>query len=1073
MEYLLIFLQPHIRGDLIRSLPEARLQQVAIAKNSQTRIPGFFMGRPRDGFKRDPLADQPHIRAQLNPSSATIRQLLDHFTPSDGRTWKQRYFYNMKYYKPTGPVFLMLGGESPEDPAWVSYEELPWVKWAKKHGAALFSLEHRFYGESRPFPTLATENLKYLSSKQGVEDAAYFIRYINKRFNFVNTKWVVFGGSYSGALAAWLREKHPELVVGAVASSAPVEAKLDFHEYLEVVQKDIRSCNVTCASAIGETFKEMSEFMWTEEGRTNLTETFLYALHIQQITYAYVGRKQGEFIYGVRPGLNDISLGYKETELYFRLMFTPFQFIAQNGGERFITAACQIMTYNGMTYFNRLKLILVILSSGGRDYQTDIDYDALITELKNTEYNRASASTRSWIWQTCTEFGYFQTTDLGRNIFGSGSPMNLEVDMCNDIFGPEHRIETIDRKIHETLEYFGGSHHFNGTNVVFPNGNIDPWHALGLYSSKHPSVVPILINGTVHCQDMQPERPSDPPSLVKARKIIASNIDVWLRGEQKQQEVKAKMPEVTSQIKKTRSKLPKMKQFSSVLRAVPLKPIREELYHTETIPQHLNPFIWGRPLTGLVVDPPAPIDMAAYPKGFVAGTITMPVDHFNATNTNTFNQRYWMNPQYAKPRGPHFLMIGGEGTANTKWVLNPEVQIMSAARKYGATVYMLEHRYYGESWPTPDQSTENLKWLTSQQALADLAQFIKTMNKEQKLVNPQWITFGGSYPGMLSAWFRQFYPELTVGALASSAPIGAKVDFYEYLIVVANSLRFFNPKCADNVGNAFDEMRKLSLTQEGRAYLTNIFTLKPEWTAQSTITDVDMQYFFSNIYSNFQGAVQYNNDNSGKHAIGGGINDVCKYMVNNTKTAIENVADVNAYIAKFWDGYFNYTDNRYENYVDYLKDITAMSASRSWTYQTCNEFGFFQSTDIGENMFGGPTPVNFFIDTCLDAFGPTFTPKYVYEANEKSHNYYGGVEYYHGTNVFFTNGNIDPWHALSKYNGIGSVTTVLMNGTAHCADMYPPRKEDAPDLAPTRALIERKIGEWLGEHFMIPYLSDR
>ncbi|VDK71494.1 unnamed protein product [Anisakis simplex] len=86
-------------------------------------------------------------------------------------------------------------------------------------------------------------------------------------------------------------------------------------------------------------------------------------------------------------------------------------------------------------------------------------------------------------------------------------------------------------------------------------------------------------------------------------------------------------------------------------------------------------------------------------------------------------------------------------------------------------------------------------------------------------------------------------------------------------------------------------------------------------------------------------------------------------MVNNTKTPIENVADVNAYIAKFWDGYFNYTDNRYQNYVDYLKNITAMSASRSWTYQTCNEFGFFQSTDIGENMFGGPTPVKFVFES--------------------------------------------------------------------------------------------------------------
>ncbi len=47
-------------------------------------------------------------------------------------------------------------------------------------------------------------------------------------------KWVVFGGSYSGALAAWYRQLFANMAVGAVASSAPVLAKVDFVEYVEV-----------------------------------------------------------------------------------------------------------------------------------------------------------------------------------------------------------------------------------------------------------------------------------------------------------------------------------------------------------------------------------------------------------------------------------------------------------------------------------------------------------------------------------------------------------------------------------------------------------------------------------------------------------------------------------------------------------------------------------------------------------------------------------------------------------------------------------------------------------------------
>ena len=64
----------------------------------------------------------------------------------------------------------MIGGESSGISAnMINYGA--WIEWAQKEKAALFVLEHRYYGESQPFyksiykPTLTTEEMRWLSSR--------------------------------------------------------------------------------------------------------------------------------------------------------------------------------------------------------------------------------------------------------------------------------------------------------------------------------------------------------------------------------------------------------------------------------------------------------------------------------------------------------------------------------------------------------------------------------------------------------------------------------------------------------------------------------------------------------------------------------------------------------------------------------------------------------------------------------------------------------------------------------------------------------------------------------------------
>lgn len=56
---------------------------------------------------------------------------------------------------------------------------------AKKFGAAVVTLEHRYYGKSSPFKTFTTENLKFLSSKQALFDLAAFRQFYQASYLWV------------------------------------------------------------------------------------------------------------------------------------------------------------------------------------------------------------------------------------------------------------------------------------------------------------------------------------------------------------------------------------------------------------------------------------------------------------------------------------------------------------------------------------------------------------------------------------------------------------------------------------------------------------------------------------------------------------------------------------------------------------------------------------------------------------------------------------------------------------------------------------------------------------------------
>lgn len=101
---------------------------------------------------------------------------------------------------------------------------------ASVHGALILALEHRFYGPPDAFPTpdLSTSSLRYLSAEQALMDMVAFRGFISRTLYLSDdTRWILFGGSYPGMLAAWGRSKFPHLFHAAISSSSPIQASAD------------------------------------------------------------------------------------------------------------------------------------------------------------------------------------------------------------------------------------------------------------------------------------------------------------------------------------------------------------------------------------------------------------------------------------------------------------------------------------------------------------------------------------------------------------------------------------------------------------------------------------------------------------------------------------------------------------------------------------------------------------------------------------------------------------------------------------------------------------------------------
>lgn len=123
------------------------------------------------------------------------------------------------------------------------------------------------------------------------------------------------------------------------------------------------------------------------------------------------------------------------------------------------------------------------------------------------------------------------------------------------------------------------------------------------------------------------------------------------------------------------------------------------------------------------------------------------LDNFNPQDTRRWQMRYYENDIYFQPNGPIFIYLGGEWTISPGSISQGTL-IVEMAEEMNGILFYTEHRYYGRSRPTANTTSDNLRFLSIDQALADTAHFINFVKKSSPdFANSSVILVGASYSG--------------------------------------------------------------------------------------------------------------------------------------------------------------------------------------------------------------------------------------------------------------------------------------------------------------------------------------
>ncbi|GAB2229559.1 hypothetical protein Droror1_Dr00013805 [Drosera rotundifolia] len=444
---------------------------------------------------------------------------------------------------------------------------------------------------------------------------------------------------------------------------------------------------------------------------------------------------------------------------------------------------------------------------------------------------------------------------------------------------------------------------------------------------------------------------------------------------------------------------------------------------------------------------------------------TQTLDHFNFNpqSYETFQQRYLINAKYWGGPGrnaPIFVYTGNEG--DIEWFAQNTGFMYEVAPKFKALLVFIEHRFYGKSVPYGDKkiaykNASTQGYLSSTQALADYATLILDLKRNLSAFDSPVVVFGGSYGGMLAAWFRLKYPHVAIGALASSSPIlnfEGLTSPYSFNNIVTKDFEGESENCYKVIKESWTQIQETALQPGGLQKLRSSFGL-----CKSTSFSADVLAAWLHSAFIYTAMTDY-------PAPSNFINPLPAYPVRQMCKAIDDPklgSDTFAKLHGAMNIYYNYSGNKKCFDLDSHSDKHGLD---EWTWQACTEMVLPTDGNSKESIF----PASTYNYSIRDAYC-----KSLFDIDPRPHwitTEFGGSDIRrvlrrYGSNIIFFNGMRDPWSGGGVLKNISdTIIAIVAKHGAHHVDLRFSTKEDPEWLREVRRSEVQIINGWLDQYYL-------